>query len=296
VDDFTVKYVDKQHADHLRNALLCSYELTTDWEGKVYSGMTLKWYYKNITCDIYMPGYVANVLSKFQKCKPKHPQYTPSRYFMPVYGAKTQDATQDETPPLTANQCLNIQKVTGSVLYYAREVEKTVLMPINDIATEQIRATEKTQASTNQLLDYLATHPDATIRYHASDMIIHTHSDASHLPVSHALSRLGGLLFCGDKPKKEDNLNGSILNMASVIKKLVASTPESELGACFQNAQSGVPFKITIIERGHKQPATSLRTDNSTAFGILDETIKKKGQKKWTLDTIGSQIESATKN
>jgi hypothetical protein len=53
----------------------------------------------------------------------------------PVYGAKTQYATQDETPPLTAQQCLTIQKVTGSVLYYARAVDPTVLMPLNDIAT-----------------------------------------------------------------------------------------------------------------------------------------------------------------
>jgi hypothetical protein len=43
VDDFAVKYVGKQHADHLRNALLQSYELTTDWEAKIYSGMSLKW-------------------------------------------------------------------------------------------------------------------------------------------------------------------------------------------------------------------------------------------------------------
>jgi hypothetical protein len=35
VDDFAVKYVGKQHADHLRNALLKSYELTTNWEAKV---------------------------------------------------------------------------------------------------------------------------------------------------------------------------------------------------------------------------------------------------------------------
>jgi hypothetical protein len=56
VDDFTVKYVGKPHVDHLRDALLRSYELTTDWEGKVYSGMTLKWDYKNRTCGIYMPG------------------------------------------------------------------------------------------------------------------------------------------------------------------------------------------------------------------------------------------------
>jgi hypothetical protein len=78
--------------------------------------MTLQWDYKNRTCDIFMAGYVANVLSKFQYDTPKHPQDTPSRYAMPVYGAKAQYATQDETPPLTAKQCLNIQKVTGSIL------------------------------------------------------------------------------------------------------------------------------------------------------------------------------------
>jgi hypothetical protein len=37
-------------------------------------------------------------------------------------------------------------------------------MPLNEIAMEQTKATENTQAATNQMLDYLATHPDATIR------------------------------------------------------------------------------------------------------------------------------------
>jgi hypothetical protein len=167
VDDFAVKYVGKHHAEHLCNALLRAYELTTDWTATVYSGMTLKWDYNKRICDIYMPGYISNILSKFQHDSPKHPQHTPSRYTTPVYGAKTQYATRDEAPPLTAQQCLTIQKVTGSVLYYARAVDPTVLMPINDIATEQTKATEKTQAATNQMLDYLATHPDATILYHA---------------------------------------------------------------------------------------------------------------------------------
>jgi hypothetical protein len=90
-----------------------------------------------------MPGYVANVLRKFQHDKPKHPQDKPSRYAMPLYGAKTQYATQDETPPLTAKKSLNIQKVTGSVLYYARALDPTALVPLNDIATEQKKATEK---------------------------------------------------------------------------------------------------------------------------------------------------------
>jgi hypothetical protein len=56
VDDFAVKYVGKQHAEHLRNALLRTYELTTDWKATLYSGMTLKWDYNRRTCDISMPG------------------------------------------------------------------------------------------------------------------------------------------------------------------------------------------------------------------------------------------------
>jgi hypothetical protein len=42
VDDFAVKYVVKHHAEHLWNALLRAYELTTDWTAKVYSGMTFR--------------------------------------------------------------------------------------------------------------------------------------------------------------------------------------------------------------------------------------------------------------
>jgi hypothetical protein len=109
VDDFAVYYVGKQHAEHLRNALLQKYELTTDWTAKLYSGMTLKWDYKKRTCNISMPGYVSNVLSKFQHDAPKHPQHTPSWYVTPVYGAKTQYETKDETPPLKAQKCLTTQ-------------------------------------------------------------------------------------------------------------------------------------------------------------------------------------------
>jgi hypothetical protein len=142
-------------------------------------------------------------------------------------------------------------KVTGSVLYYARVVDPTVLIPLNDIATEQTKATKKTQAATNQLLDYLATHPDAIIRCHASDMILHIHGDASYLSVSNARSRLGGLFFCGEKSPQQDKLDGSILNVASVIKNVVASAVESEVGACSHNAQSGAPLRVTFTDVGH---------------------------------------------
>jgi hypothetical protein len=102
-----------------------------------------------------MPGYVANVINKFQHNNPKHPQHTPFKYITPVHGAKNQYETRDKRPTLSANQFTNIQNITGSVLYYARAVDPTIVMPVNGIAMEQTKATEKTQAAVGQLLDYL---------------------------------------------------------------------------------------------------------------------------------------------
>jgi hypothetical protein len=110
VDDFAVKYITKSDANHLCDALLQHYEITTDWEGTVYSGITLDWDYKKCTCDISMPGYITNVLHKFQHDAPRTPHHTPSKYITPVYGAKMQFATQDNSPPLTAKQCTDTRK------------------------------------------------------------------------------------------------------------------------------------------------------------------------------------------
>jgi hypothetical protein len=99
VEDFAVKYVTDADAHHIRNALLRNYEISTDWVGTAYSGITLKWDYGKRTCDIYMPIYVNNVFKKLQHDNPKTPQHTPSKYVTPVYGAKVPNPGRD-TPPL----------------------------------------------------------------------------------------------------------------------------------------------------------------------------------------------------
>jgi hypothetical protein len=86
-------------------------------------------------------------------------------------------------------------------------------------------------------------------------------------------------LFPRKQIPKQETLNGSILNVAAVIKNVAASTAESEVGACFHNAQSGAPLRVTLTELVHKQPPTPLLTDNSTAYGIVNETIKQKRSK-----------------
>ena len=57
--DFGIKYVGKEHADHLISTLRQHYDsVTEDWEGKLYVGITLDWNYEECWLDISMPGYV----------------------------------------------------------------------------------------------------------------------------------------------------------------------------------------------------------------------------------------------
>jgi hypothetical protein len=58
VDDFGVKYVGCEHAEHLIACIKETYELTKDWTGDLYCGIKLNWNYKARTVDLSMPGYI----------------------------------------------------------------------------------------------------------------------------------------------------------------------------------------------------------------------------------------------
>ena len=57
-DNFEIKYKRKYDAMHLIHALQEKYEITQDWTGSLYSGITLNWGYKSGILDISMPGYL----------------------------------------------------------------------------------------------------------------------------------------------------------------------------------------------------------------------------------------------
>jgi hypothetical protein len=63
VDDFGIKYTNRDDAIHLITALEELYTVTTDWTGSLYLTMTLNWDYIHSTVDISMHGYVAKALS-----------------------------------------------------------------------------------------------------------------------------------------------------------------------------------------------------------------------------------------
>jgi hypothetical protein len=56
----------------------------------------------------------------------------------------------------------------------------------------------------------------------------------------------------------------------------MSSAAEAEIGAVFINAKEGAVLRTTLEELGHKQPPTPMETDNTTATGYSNGTIKQK--------------------
>jgi hypothetical protein len=139
------------------------------------------------------------------------------------------------SPALSAKDVNKLHLLTGTLLYYARAVDPTLIMPINVLASEQSKATAD---KVIKLLNYCNTHPETKIRYHASDMILHIHSDASYISEKEDKSRSGGFFYMGNSVNKANKLtNGAILIISTVLKQGVSSTAEAEIGAVFINAK-----------------------------------------------------------
>jgi hypothetical protein len=107
-------------------------------------------------------------------------------------------------------------------------------------------------------------------------MILHIHSDASYLSEDEEKSRGGGFFYMVHTTKHQKKLtNGAILIISKVLKHAMSSAAEAETGAVFINAKEGAVLRTTLEELGHNQPPTPMETDNTTAIGYSNGTIKK---------------------
>jgi hypothetical protein len=201
VNDFGIKYSSTEDAEHLIDAIQTGYKTTIDWSGNLYCGITLNWNYERGYVDLSMPGYVDNALIKFRHLMPTRLQHSPSHYTAPVYGSTApQYKTSDTSAALDKDGTTFIQQVAGTFLFYARAVDPTMRHALSSLAQQQAAPTNKTKLEALHLLDYAASHPDATIRYYSSDMVLAIHSDASYLSEPKARSRAAGHFWLTDMP------------------------------------------------------------------------------------------------
>jgi hypothetical protein len=279
VDDFGVKYVGKENAQHLLDTVQKYYKCSCDWEGERYCGLTIKWDYAGRKVHLSMPGYVRKALIRFQHPPPAKRQDQPYPHVKPNYGAKKQYSQEDDdSPALSKAGKKFIQEVCGVFLFLARAVDGGLLPALSSLASQQANPTERTMELCKSFLDFMASQEEAVLTYRASDMVLAIHSDASYLSEPKSRSRAGGHMFMAGKDEIPTN-NGAVLNISQIIRAIMSSAAEAELGALFINAKTAVSIRHTLIELGHPQPRTPMQTDNATAHALLTNKILPKALK-----------------
>jgi hypothetical protein len=225
-----------------------------------------------------MPNYVSEALHKFQHPAPYRPEHAPHDWTKPAYGRRQQFVTPHDDSDLLDQDGINcVQQVVGTFLYYASAIDSTAMVAINSISGEQAKATENTAKKVTRLLNYFATHPEATLRYNKSGMVLKIHTDAASLVEPRARSRHGAHYWLGTLGIDDNNC--AIKNNASIIKPVVSSVAEAETAGCFYNCIDAIPICIALEKMGHTQPPTPVTCDNSTAVGIANRTIKQRRSK-----------------
>jgi hypothetical protein len=205
-----------------------------------------------------MPGYVAKALQLFEIPLPSCPQHSPSHFAEPIYGRQVQLAPEpDQSEPLNPKEITCLQKVIGVLLYYSHTISNTMLVALGSLAAAQSQGTKTTTKVAIHLLNYAATHPDASILFQASKMCLHIHSDASYLSESKARSRAGGIFFLSSKPTTTTDatippLNGLIhILVSTILCNIMASATKAEVGACFLNAQESQQTRLAPNHHTH---------------------------------------------
>jgi hypothetical protein len=112
-----------------------------------------------------MPGYIQYVLHKFQHPMPKRSQYAPHNWTVPTYGKRIQCAPlPDAPPPATTQEITRAQAIVGTLLYNARAVDPTFLVPLSTLASQLSTATATTINGVSHLLYCCIAHPESSIR------------------------------------------------------------------------------------------------------------------------------------
>eukprot|EP00804_Cyclotella_cryptica_P013847 CCRYP_018164-RA/>CCRYP_018164-RA protein AED:0.27 eAED:0.27 QI:0/0/0/1/0/0.5/2/0/542 len=276
VDDFGVKYVGREHAEHLYKVLCNHYQVATDWAGECYINIHLRWDYDTHLVNIFMPDCVQKALTIF--CHQGWSRQNQPFPHTPIkYGAKKQYAkAPSNTPVLDKHRKSSSNRFVENSYFMAQLSTAPCLS--HSALSPPTAPTIDTLKQTSQLLDCLATQEGAVLTYKCSELKLAVHSDASYLSEPKAHSRDGGHFFLSFDEKIPCN-NGAILNIAHIIKNVMSSATEAELAALYIMARETMYICIILEEIGHKQPVTPIQTNNAMADTVINGKVQPKRTK-----------------
>eukprot|EP00957_Ditylum_brightwellii_P181152 13798682-Ditylum_brightwellii.AAC.1 len=120
--------------------------------------------------------------------------------------------------------------VVGVFVWHGRIVDLTLLPALNAISTQQAAPTKAKVKEVDHFLNYMATYPNNAVSYHASNMILHIHSDAACMVLQEAQLHAGGYFYLSSFPHKTEDipLNGAIYNECSNIRNVMGLAVDAE--------------------------------------------------------------------
>ena len=272
VDDFAIKYKSRRKAEEFWAMLGKKYVVKVDWEGSTYNGFTIKFDYKRHFVDISMPGYVEKMLRMYHRTDIKG-KYTPAKCTSIKFGAKAQMMEADtEDEPLTAAELKFYQGIVGSSMWYTRAVDYTGYLATTLAGGAGNGQLKKQRCE--RLLQYFKQFPNATVRFHRSDMILRAETDASYNSEPGARSRIASFFYFGNREEVEGQRNGAVQVNVKVETTVCNSAMEIEYVGCYATARSGIALRQMSDAMGYPQAATRISTDNACAAGVANKTMK----------------------
>jgi len=172
--------------------------------------------------SISYPRYIPDLLARVRPNGVKFAS-TPAVYTPPSYGRKGPQLSTQLTvsPPASAAQSKELQVVVGSLLYYARAVDATLLPAVCAFSCCQAHPTLDTMATLERLLGYAAKYPTARLDFRPSDMLLRVESDASYLSRPNSGSVAGGFHYLGTSDPDFRNASSSVLVPLSPLLSLL---------------------------------------------------------------------------
>ena len=127
---------------------------------------------------------------KIQHPLPSRQQHSLHAWTRPKHGSTQKIAKPDDiSEKLLPSGVLRVQQILDSILYYVLAIDCKLLAALGNLVLVQNKARKYTWDVIVWRLDYVVTHPDVSIVYHANKICIHTDSNVSYLLVSHAGNR-----------------------------------------------------------------------------------------------------------
>jgi hypothetical protein len=151
-DNFVIKTTSHEHVLHLKTALEEHYTVAMDWDGSLFCIINIDWNYPVGTINLNMPKYIPKALLKFQHPTPDSPQHQPYKNAPIQYGARVQRVNVGTSAPLSPNAIKRVQDIVGTLLYYRRAVDPTLLTALSSITARQGNGTTAVTKACQQLL------------------------------------------------------------------------------------------------------------------------------------------------